>query len=98
MKHLEENIIVDCDIKTFSTDDFHNVSLADECNLNKMVVNANIFQELLYRLDNSADEVHIKLSPDPPYFSLTATGRSVRRYQDQIFEPVLYKIDFRENQ
>ncbi|XP_045482978.1 cell cycle checkpoint protein RAD1-like [Harmonia axyridis] len=76
MKHLEENIIVDCEINTFSTDDFPNISLAEECNLNKMVVNANIFQELLYRLDNSADEVNIKMSPDPPYFTLTATGRS----------------------
>ncbi|KAL3279420.1 hypothetical protein HHI36_016931 [Cryptolaemus montrouzieri] len=76
MKHLEENIIVDCDIKTFSTEDFQSISLAHECNLNKMVVNANIFQEILYRLDNSADEVNLGLSPDPPYFTLIATGRA----------------------
>ncbi|KAK9879217.1 hypothetical protein WA026_004062 [Henosepilachna vigintioctopunctata] len=76
MKHLDENIIVDCEMKTFSTDDFQGISLAEECNLNKMVLNASIFQELLYRIDNSADEVNLKLSPDPPYFILTSTGRS----------------------
>lgn len=77
MNHSDENITVDCEIRTMNIDDFENPSLADECNLNKIVVNASIFVELLQRLDNSADEIKITFSPDFPYFTLKTTSLSV---------------------
>ncbi|KAJ8967127.1 hypothetical protein NQ314_003079 [Rhamnusium bicolor] len=67
MSH-EGHITVDCEIRTMNVDNYNDISLADECDLNKMVINANIFAEILYRLDNSADEVKLTLSPDPPIF------------------------------
>lgn len=76
MNHSEENITVDCEIRTMNIDDFENSSLAEECNLNKIVINANIFVELLQRLDNSAEEVKITFSPDFPYFTLKTTSLS----------------------
>ncbi|XP_023019577.1 radiation insensitive 1 isoform X2 [Leptinotarsa decemlineata] len=74
MNHNEENITVDCEIKTMNIDDINDVSLADECNLNKIVLNASICVELLNRLDNSADELKIILSPDPPFITFATTG------------------------
>ncbi|RZC36229.1 uncharacterized protein BDFB_005264 [Asbolus verrucosus] len=74
VKHSEENITVDCEIKTMNVDDVPDVSLAEECNLNKVVFNATMFVEILQRLDNSAEEIMIDLNPDPPYFTLTTTG------------------------
>ncbi|XP_028155635.1 cell cycle checkpoint protein RAD1-like [Diabrotica virgifera virgifera] len=74
MNEVEENITVDCEIRTMNVDDFTDVSLADECNLNKMVIGANILAELLNRLNNSADDLKVTLSPDPPYFTLSTTG------------------------
>ncbi|CAG9859851.1 unnamed protein product [Phyllotreta striolata] len=74
--NIEENITVDCEIQTLNLHDFHDISLAEECNTNKIVVNASILVELLSRLNNSADELKVTLSPDQPYFTLTATGIS----------------------
>lgn len=77
MKHNEENISVDGEIKTLNVDEDPDISLADECDLNKIVINANIFAEILQRLDNSADELKVEISPDPPYFTLTTNGMAV---------------------
>lgn len=77
MKHNEENITVDCEIQTLNLGDFNDLTLSEECNLNKIVVEANIFVELLQRLDNSADEVRFTLSPTAPFFTLTTNGVSV---------------------
>lgn len=77
MKHNEENITVDCEIRTLNVDDSNDISLADECDLNKMVVNANILVDLLQKLDNFADEITLTISPDPPYFTLKTTGIAV---------------------
>ncbi|XP_056638354.1 cell cycle checkpoint protein RAD1-like [Diorhabda sublineata] len=74
MNHIEENITIDCEIRTMNVDDFDDVSLAGGCDVNKLVIKADILTELLNRLNNSADELSIKLSPDPPYFTLSATG------------------------
>ncbi|KAG5879684.1 hypothetical protein JTB14_021485 [Gonioctena quinquepunctata] len=74
MNHNEENITIDCEIRTMNIEAMDDISLADECNLNKVVINANIFYELLNRLDNSADELKVTMSPDPPYFTLATTG------------------------
>ncbi|XP_030753111.1 cell cycle checkpoint protein RAD1 [Sitophilus oryzae] len=74
MNHEEENITVDCEIRTVNIDDFENPSLAEECNMNKIVMNANIFGELLNRLDSPAEEVQITFSPSHPYFKLKTTG------------------------
>lgn len=65
-------------------EDFSEISLADECNQNKVVVNANLFTELLSRLDNSADELKVILSPDPPYFSLISFGIAVWNFKSNI--------------
>ncbi|CAH1994105.1 unnamed protein product [Acanthoscelides obtectus] len=74
MQEHEENITINCELKTLTVDDANQISLADECNLNKVVLNAQIFAELLNRLDNSADELKVVLGPDPPYFTLSTTG------------------------
>ncbi|CAH1173532.1 unnamed protein product [Phaedon cochleariae] len=74
MNHNEENITIDCEIRTMNVEDYNDISLADECNLNKVVINASIFVELLNRLDNSADELKVSLNPDPPYLTLVTTG------------------------
>ncbi|XP_063906470.1 cell cycle checkpoint protein RAD1-like [Zophobas morio] len=74
IKHSEENITVDCEIKTMNVDDSPDVSLAEECNLNKVVVNASILTEVLQRLDNAAEELSIEINPEPPHFILTTTG------------------------
>ncbi|XP_050308764.1 cell cycle checkpoint protein RAD1-like isoform X2 [Anthonomus grandis grandis] len=76
MTHTEENITVDCEIKTMNLDDFDNPSLSEECNLNKIVVTGSIFYELLLRLDNSAEDLKIMFSPDFPYFNLKSTSLS----------------------
>lgn len=83
MNHGEDNVTVDCEIRTLNIDDFNDISLADECGLNKMVINANIFVELLTRLDNLADTLKIVFSPDPPYFTLITTGIAVGYYHIQ---------------
>lgn len=77
MTHSEDHVTVDCEIRTMNLEDYNEISLADECNQNKIVINANLFSELLSRLDNFADELKVKLSPDPPYFSLIASGIAV---------------------
>lgn len=77
MTHSEDHVTVDCEIRTMNLEDFNEISLADECNQNKVVVNANLFTELLNRLDNLADELKVIISPDPPYFSLIASGIAV---------------------
>ncbi|KAJ8918918.1 hypothetical protein NQ315_016820 [Exocentrus adspersus] len=74
MKHKDENITVDCEIRTMNVDETRALSLADECDLNKIVINASILVDLLQRLDNFADEITLTISPDPPYFTLKATG------------------------
>ncbi|KAJ8951498.1 hypothetical protein NQ318_000194 [Aromia moschata] len=74
MNHNDENIIVDCEIRTMNVDDYSGINLADECDTNKMVINANIFAELLHRLDNHADELKLCFSPNAPYFTLSTTG------------------------
>ncbi|EEZ97345.1 cell cycle checkpoint protein RAD1 [Tribolium castaneum] len=74
VKHSEENITVDCEIKTLNADDSPDFSLAEECNLNKVVFNANMLTEVLQRLDNGADDITISLNPDPPHFTLSTTG------------------------
>ncbi|XP_066150473.1 cell cycle checkpoint protein RAD1 [Euwallacea fornicatus] len=76
MNHSEENITVDCEIKTMNMDEFENLSLAEECNLNKIVINANIFCELLQSLDNMADELQITFSPEYPFFQLKSRSLS----------------------
>ncbi|XP_048526041.1 cell cycle checkpoint protein RAD1 isoform X1 [Dendroctonus ponderosae] len=76
MNHSEENITVDCEIKTMNTDEFQNPSLSEECNLNKIVVLANVFVELLQRLDNSSDDLKVTFSPEFPYFTLKSTSLS----------------------
>lgn len=77
MTHNEDNVAVDCEIRTMNLDDLDEINLADACNQNKVVMKANLFTELLSRLDNLADEVKIIISPDPPYFSLIASGIAV---------------------
>ncbi|XP_060523924.1 cell cycle checkpoint protein RAD1 [Cylas formicarius] len=74
--HGEENITVGCEIRTMNCDDFENPSLAEECDLNKIVINANILLELLQRLDNSAEEVKITFNPQPPNFILKTSSLS----------------------
>lgn len=77
LTHSEDHVTVECDIKTMNIEDFNEISLADVCNQNRIVINANLFTELLNRLDNLADELKVILSPNPPYFSLIATGIAV---------------------
>lgn len=77
MTHSEDNITVDCEIRTMNLDESNDISLADECNQNKVVIDAIFFTELLNRLDNLADELKITIAPDPPYFSLIASGIAV---------------------
>lgn len=77
MNHSEENITVDCEIKTMNIDDFENPSLAEACDLNKIVINANILAELLHRLDNSAEDLKITFNPEFPYFTMKSTSLSV---------------------
>ncbi|KAL1508942.1 hypothetical protein ABEB36_003756 [Hypothenemus hampei] len=76
VSHAEDNVFIECEMKTLNINEFESPSLAEECNLNKIVVNANIFVELLQRLDNSADELKIVFQPDFPYFSLKAKSLS----------------------
>lgn len=77
MTHSEDNVTVDCEIRTMNMEDFSEITLADECNQNKIVLDANLFTELLNRLDNLADELKVVLSPNTPYFRLIASGIAV---------------------
>lgn len=77
MNNSEENITVDCEMKTMTINDFENPSLAEECNLNKIVINASIFVELLQRLDSPGDDLRILFSPDYPHFTLKSTSLNV---------------------
>lgn len=77
MTHSEDKVTVDCEIRTMNMEDFSEITLADECNQNKIVLDANLFTELLNRLDNLADELKVVLSPNPPYFRLIASGIAV---------------------
>lgn len=77
MKHSEINVTIDSSIKTINMDDFIDVSLSEECNLNKIVIEAPILLEILQRLDNLSDEVTFEIDTEPPFFTLTSTGIAV---------------------
>lgn len=79
MKHNEESITVDCEIKTLEVEEFDGLSLADECNLNKVVLNAATLVEILHDLDNTSDELELLLSPDAPYLKITTNSLSVSK-------------------
>lgn len=74
LKHNDENISVDCEIQTLSVDEFLEVNLSNECNINKVVLNASAFMEVLNELDSYADDFKISLSPDPPYIRVTTSS------------------------
>lgn len=74
LKHSEENITVDCQIRTMDVGDFSEISLSDECNLNKVVLNAIPLAEILQDLDNASDELELLLSPEPPYIKITTNS------------------------
>lgn len=58
-------------------EDFSGLSLADECNLNKVVLNAGPLVEILQDLDNASDELELLLSPEAPYLKITTNSISV---------------------
>lgn len=64
----------DCEIKTLAVDDFTEICLAQGCNLNKVVVNAAEFVDILTDLDNDTDELELILSPDYPNFKIITSG------------------------
>lgn len=74
LKHSEENITVDCEIKTLEVDEFTEISLADQCTLNKVVVNAAPLVEALSDLDTTSDELELTLSPEFPFFRITTSS------------------------
>ncbi|KAK4883588.1 hypothetical protein RN001_006907 [Aquatica leii] len=75
IKHNDENITVDCQIYTMDVDESTDfLCLADECTLNKVVVNANQFLDILTDLDNTSDDLDLFLSPNPPYFRISTTS------------------------
>lgn len=55
-------------------DDLAELSLADECTLNNIVVNSNQFVNLLAELDSSADVFELFTSPDAPFFKICTIG------------------------
>lgn len=79
LKHNEENISVNCEIQTMDADEFSELSLSEECNSNKVVLNANALTEVLNELDPTSDDFKILLSPDPPYFRITTNSTMVVR-------------------
>lgn len=76
IKHNEENITVDCEIKTMNIDDEYDppLILADACNANKVVLEADMFYELLTRLDVEADDIFVDLRPNAPHLFLKTTS------------------------
>lgn len=77
MKHNEINVTIDSSIKTVNMEDFVDVSLSEECNLNKIVIEAPILLEILQRLDNLSDDLTFQIDTGPPYFTLISTGIAV---------------------
>lgn len=71
--------MVDCEIKTLEVGDFSGVSLADECNASKVVLNAAPLVDILQDLDNAADELELLISPDAPYLKMTTNSISVSK-------------------
>ncbi|KAK5650311.1 hypothetical protein RI129_001340 [Pyrocoelia pectoralis] len=70
IKH-NEDIKVDCQIYTMDIEDSTDfLSLADECTLNKIVVNASQFVDILTDLDHTSDELQLVISPDPPNLTI----------------------------
>lgn len=61
-------------------EEFAELSLADECTLNKVVLNATPFVEVLSDLDTTSDELELILSPENPYFRITTTSVMVSLY------------------
>ncbi|KAF5270403.1 hypothetical protein FQR65_LT05591 [Abscondita terminalis] len=75
IKHNEEDITVECQIYTMDVDESTEfLCLADECALNKVVVNASQFLDMLTDLDARSDDLELNLSPNPPYFRISTTS------------------------
>lgn len=72
--NVEDNVTVDCEINTLSVTDSTEICLAQECNLNKMVIDAEQFADLLSNLDVDADELELIMSPEYPNLKLKASG------------------------
>lgn len=70
-------MMVDCELKTLEIDGFSSLSLAEECNLNKVVLNASPLVEILQDLDNASDELELFLSPNEPYFKIITNSINV---------------------
>lgn len=67
----------DCEIKTLSVNDYTEPCLAQQCTLNKVILQAGEFVDLLSDLDNDSDELELVISPDYPNLKLTSCGVSV---------------------
>lgn len=77
MTHSEENITADCEIRTLEAEELAELSLADECTLNNIVVNANQFVALLSELDSTSDIFELLTSSEEPYFRISSIGSTV---------------------
>ncbi|KAB0802757.1 hypothetical protein PPYR_04943 [Photinus pyralis] len=74
IKH-NDDIKVDCKIYTLDIKDSTDfLSLADECTLNKIVVNANQFVDILSYLDNASDELQLDICPSPPHLTISTVS------------------------
>lgn len=71
---MEDNVTVDCEINTLSVTDFTDICLSEECNLNKIVMDAEQFADLLSDLDIDSDELELVISPEYPNLKLRASG------------------------
>lgn len=60
--------------------DFSELSLADECNINKVILNAAPLVEILQRLDSASDELELLISPEPPHFRISTNSNTVILY------------------
>lgn len=74
LKHSEENSTIDCQLSTIETENIRELSLSDECNLNKVVLEADGLLDILSVLDNNADELQITINNKAPYLQFSSSG------------------------
>lgn len=74
LKQSDENIIVDCELSTMDADEFVDISLADECNMNNIVLAGDSFFDIISDLDMLADDIQFVISNKAPYFQITTTS------------------------
>ncbi|XP_078040838.1 cell cycle checkpoint protein RAD1 isoform X2 [Augochlora pura] len=70
----EDDIIIDCSLKTQDPDELLNFHLEPENVLNTVILQTELLKDILSELDNTSDLIELLLSPSAPYFRISTAG------------------------